>query len=136
MDFFSIGTNDLIQYTLAVDRNNPNVANLFTPLHPAILRMIKKVADFGKERGKEVSVCGEMAGNKIHAGLLFGLGIRAFSMEPFYIPEVKALLTSIEGKELEKIAEKALNLPTAKAVNEMLLEELSFISPENLICKI
>ncbi len=136
VEFFSLGTNDLIQYTLAVDRNNPNVSNIFSPLHPAILKIIKMVADFGKERGKEVSVCGEMAGNPIHAGLLFGLGIRTFSMEPYFIPEVKSLLTSIDSKSLEEIAYKALQMPTVKAVNECLIEEMGKIFPKGLLCQI
>lgn len=134
VDFFSIGTNDLIQYTLAVDRNNPAVAKLFTPLHPAILKLIKKVADFGYKKKKVVSVCGEMAGNSIQATLLLGLGIRYFSMEPYYIPQVKSLLTSIRFEDMKKIADKAIELPTAKAVNEFLLEEIGSILPESLLC--
>jgi len=134
VDFFSIGTNDLIQYTLAVDRNNPAVAKLFTPLHPAILKLIKKVADFGSKNKKIVSVCGEMAGNPIQAALLFGLGVRHFSMESYYIPDVKSIFTSIKAEDLQKIANKALTLPTAKDVYEFLLEEIGSILPESLLC--
>lgn len=134
VDFFSIGTNDLVQYTLAIDRNNPAVAKLFTPLHPAILKLIKKVADFGFKKNKSVSVCGEMASNTIQAALLFGLGIKHFSMESYYIPEVKSILTSLKAEDLKKITEKALELPTAKAVNELLLEEIGSILPESLQC--
>ncbi len=134
VDFFSIGTNDLVQYTLAIDRNNPAVAKLFTPLHPAILKLIKKVADFGFKKNKSVSVCGEMASNTIQAALLFGLGVNNFSMESYYIPEVKSILTSLKAEDLKKITEKVLELPTAKAVNEFLLEEIGSILPESLQC--
>lgn len=136
VDFFSIGTNDLIQYTLAVDRNNPTVAKLFTALHPAILRLIKNVADFGNKSKKVVSVCGEMAGNNIQSALLFGLGIRQFSMEKYYIPQIKSILTSVKASDLKKIAEKAIELPTAKAVFEFLLEEINSILPESLLCNL
>lgn len=136
VDFFSIGTNDLIQYTLAVDRNNPAVGKLFTPLHPAILKLIKQVADFGEKNQKPVSVCGEMAGNPLYAALLLGLGIKNFSMEPYYIPEVKSLLISIKESDLRKIAEKILTLPTSKAVNECLIEEISLLKPDSLLCNL
>lgn len=136
VDFFSIGTNDLIQYTLAVDRNNPAVAKLFAALHPAILRLIKNVADFGNKSKKVVSVCGEMAGNNIQSALLFGLGIRHFSMEPYYIPQVKSILTSVKASDLKRIAKKAIELPTAKAVFEFLLEEINSILPESLLCNL
>lgn len=134
VDFFSIGTNDLIQYTLAVDRNNPSVGKLFTPLHPAILKLIKTVADFGEKNKKLVSVCGEMAGNPVQAALLFGLGVRYFSMEPYYIPEVKSLLISLKGSDLKRIAEKLIYLPTSKAINEALIEEIGALKPESMLC--
>lgn len=136
VDFFSIGTNDLIQYTLAVDRNNPAVGKLFTPLHPAILKLIKQVADFGKKNNKSVSICGEMAGNPLQAALLLGLGIRNFSMEPYYIPEVKGFLISLKESDLKRIAEKALTLPTSKAVNECLIEEIGILKPDSLLCNL
>lgn len=134
VDFFSIGTNDLIQYTLAVDRNNPAVSKLFTPLHPAILRSLKTIIDFGIQKNKEVSICGEMAANPIYAAILLGFGIRSFSMEPTFIPQVKEIFINAEVKNLEKISSVILKLPTAKEVNELILEEMEKILPESLRC--
>ena len=92
VDFVSIGTNDLIQYMLAIDRIDSDVAHLFDPLHPAVVRMIAHVIDTGLSMNKPVSICGEMAGDSLYTRLLLGLGLKEFSMSPKQIPEVKHII--------------------------------------------
>lgn len=120
VDFFSIGTNDLIQYSLAVDRNNEHVANLYQPLHPAILRMIYTVVSNARHAGIEVSLCGEMAADSRFALLLAGLGLRRLSMSPRRIPEVKGALRATEVAKLEVLARRCLDLETASQVADEL----------------
>ena len=100
VDFFSIGTNDLIQYTLAIDRGNRHVAHLHQPLHPAILRMIKRTCDVGREKGIKTYMCGEMAGEPLFAPILLGLGVDELSMNPQAIPLVKNAIRSINTADL------------------------------------
>ncbi|MGH9361119.1 MAG: phosphoenolpyruvate--protein phosphotransferase, partial [Thermoanaerobaculia bacterium] len=108
VDFFSIGTNDLIQYALAVDRNNEHVADLYQPLHPAILRMLRFVLDGARAAGIEVSLCGEMAADPRCAAVLVGLGLRRLSMSPRAIPEVKTRIRELAAAELAELAERCL----------------------------
>jgi len=129
-DFFSIGTNDLVQYTLAVDRDNEKVADFYRPYNPAILWLIKRVADVCSEAGKPCSVCGEIAGDPIYAVLLLGCGIRDLSMKSLSIPEVKRVLRSVTVKEAEELVDKALQAGTPDEVN-MLLEK-NFISVKDV----
>lgn len=119
-DFLSLGTNDLIQYTLAVDRGNRRVAHLFQPFHPAVLRLIGEVVAAGRDAGREVTVCGEMASNSRASALLLGLGIRNFSMVPARIPRVKHVLGRIAVGEAEAAAEEALRAPTAGAAQSVI----------------
>jgi len=115
-DFFSIGTNDLIQYTMAVDRVNEYVSYLYEPLHPALLRLVCGVAEAAHARGIPVSVCGEMAGDPLVAPVLVGLGIHELSMSAVSIPEVKAVLRAISVGEVERLVEKMLEMPTAAEI--------------------
>lgn len=119
-DFFSIGTNDLIQYTLAVDRNNERVAQFFEPLHPAVLNAIARVARVGREAGKRVSVCGEIAGDPFLTPLLVGLGVTGLSMIPTSIPLAKTVIRALQYQEAKVMAEKALEAATVEEVKGLL----------------
>ncbi|MBU2221753.1 MAG: phosphoenolpyruvate--protein phosphotransferase, partial [Candidatus Omnitrophica bacterium] len=115
-DFFSIGTNDLIQYALAVDRTNEKVAYLYEPAHPAVLRMIKNVIDSAHANNIKVGMCGEMASDEIFVWILLGMGLDEFSMPSLAVPSIKYLVRSITAKEAKEIAKEALSLPTPKEV--------------------
>ncbi|MBM7556902.1 phosphoenolpyruvate--protein phosphotransferase [Halanaerobacter jeridensis] len=119
-DFFSIGTNDLIQYTTATDRMNEQIADLYQPFHPALLRMIKRVVDAAHEEGKWAGMCGEMAGDKRLAPFLLGVGLDEFSMSAVSIPEVKDQIRNMSLEEAEELAEEALSCETAQEVREVL----------------
>jgi phosphotransferase system enzyme I (PtsI) len=108
--FFSVGTNDLIQYTLAVDRVNPRVAALFEPTHPAVLRLISRVIQAARAQGIEVSVCGEISGEPLFSYLLLGLGIRVLSMSPPSIPEVKQVIRSGTMEDAWRLADEVRGL--------------------------
>jgi phosphotransferase system enzyme I (PtsI) len=128
VDFFSIGTNDLIQYTLAADRNNEHVANLYTPADPAVLRLIRMVmrAAQGEQskRPFEVNVCGEMSGEPLYIPLLVGLGLRQLSATPRKIPEIKQWIRRLKVSEAQGIAETALGMDSARQVNSYLRDQL------------
>jgi len=127
VDFFSIGTNDLIQYAMACDRTNERVSYLYEPLHPAILRLIKGVIEAAHKAGKWVGMCGEMAGDPLAIPILLGLGLDEFSINPTAIPEAKAIISSLSLVEAEKIAAKALSMSSAeeiKAYVKGVLQEL------------
>ncbi|MEP0774689.1 MAG: phosphoenolpyruvate--protein phosphotransferase [Acidobacteriota bacterium] len=125
VDFLSIGTNDLTQYTLAVDRANQAVADLFRSFHPAVLRLIERVVSCGRRCGIPVSLCGEMAADPLAVPVLLGLGVREFSMHPPALPVVRSLVREISHRDARRIAQRALALATAKEVEELLLENLS-----------
>lgn len=121
-DFFSIGTNDLIQYTLAVDRVNEYVSYLYEPLHPALLRLIGSIADAAHAAGIPVTVCGEMAGEPLMAPVLLGLGIRELSMSAVSVPEIKATIRATTVADAQVIVAKIKKLPTAVEVRDMVGE--------------
>jgi phosphotransferase system enzyme I (PtsI) len=127
VDFISIGTNDLIQYSLAVDRSNDLVADLYRPTSPAVLRLVANVIDAGKAEGVPVSMCGEMASDPLMVPVLVGLGLEKFSMNPQAIPVVRALVRQLSYREAVHIARQASKLVTAREVEEYLLERLAFL---------
>lgn len=114
--FFSIGSNDLIQYALAVDRLNEKIAHLYEPTHPGILRLIKATVDAGQAHGIWTGICGEMAGDLAAVPLLLGLGVSELSVTPSMVPRVKMLIRSIEMSEARKLAEFALNSDSPKEI--------------------
>ncbi len=122
LDFLSIGTNDLVQYTLAVDRVNKLVGHLYQQVHPAVLQLIRRVVRAADERGIPVSVCGEMASDPVLAMVLVGLGVRSLSMSPQFIPPVKKLIRSMELPALEELAERLLHLNTPTEARSALEE--------------
>jgi phosphotransferase system enzyme I (PtsI) len=134
-DFFAIGTNDLIQYSLAIDRSNENVGYLYEPLHPALLRLIKFVIESGKKAGIPVEMCGEMAADPLYAIVLIGLGLEVFSMNPSVIPIVKNVVRSVRYKDCRRIAEVAMTKRTAQEIEEFVIESVATRLPEGLINK-
>lgn len=131
VDFFSIGTNDLIQYTLAVDRSNQTVANLYSPVDPAVLRLIKMVVDAAKDNNVSVTVCGQMSSVPVYVPLLVGMGLRRLSVNPSSLPEVKEVIRHINVPQAEEIAQKALNdFDVARDIETYLRGELKRICPD------
>ncbi len=115
-DFFSVGTNDLIQYTLAIDRGNDRIAHLYEPTHPAVLRTLKRIVDDAHRLKVEVSVCGEMAGDPNFAALLLGLGVDSLSMSPPSIPAVKFLVRAMKMSDARELAAQALSMTSPKEI--------------------
>jgi phosphotransferase system enzyme I (PtsI) len=130
VEFFSIGTNDLVQYTLAVDRGNANLARRFTPLHPAVLRLIERTVTVGEAAGLDVAVCGEMASQPLMAFALIGLGVRQLSVSPRSVPLVKRIVRGISVELAEEAARAALATSTAAAARRELLGRLRPALPE------
>ncbi len=134
VDFFSIGTNDLIQYSLAIDRGNPSVAYLYRPLHPAMLRLIKGVIAAARSGGRQVSLCGEMAADPLCAALLVGMGIHELSMKPSAILAVKHLLRSLSLAEAKQMAREALTLSSSREVEDMMQRQIGDRLPHGYAC--
>jgi len=130
VDFFSIGTNDLIQYTLAVDRANPAVANLYSSADPSIFRMIRMVVSAGTRRQIPISVCGQMSSDPIYTPLLVGMGLRELSVTPQAVPEVKQAVRSLTIAHAQEIAAHAQTLELARDVENYLRGELKKIAPD------
>jgi phosphotransferase system enzyme I (PtsI) len=128
-DFFSVGTNDLIQYCLAVDRTDDRVSQLYEPLHPAILRVLRLAARAGRRHGIPVSVCGEMAADPVLLTLLVGLGFTEFSMTPTAIPLAKQVLRGLRAADARRVAMRALRARTAAEVENALIQ---FLAPQEV----
>ena len=120
VDFFSIGTNDLIQYSLAIDRGNEQVSHLYQPLDPAIIRMLKHVADVAREKEIKVFMCGEMAGTPHHIPLLLGIGMDELSMNPQTIPDIKRVIRSLNVEDARSFLQDVLKQKTAKNTFELI----------------
>ncbi|MBW1799170.1 MAG: phosphoenolpyruvate--protein phosphotransferase [Deltaproteobacteria bacterium] len=130
VDFFSIGTNDLIQYALAIDRSNEHVAYMYQPFHPAILRMIRQVVKAAKANKMEISLCGEMAGDPLCAGILLALGFDELSMNASAIPVVKKIIRSISIEDAKADLRKIFRLDTATKVREFILSKMGPLMSE------
>ncbi|MFQ5681583.1 MAG: phosphoenolpyruvate--protein phosphotransferase, partial [Candidatus Omnitrophota bacterium] len=129
-DFFSIGTNDLIQYALAVDRTNEKVAYLYEPAHPAVLRLIKRIIDDAHRNNIWVGMCGEMSGDPIFVLILLGMGLDKFSMPPKMVPQIKQLVRAVDMQQAAGITAAALNLSTGKEVEEFSRAKLKDLLPK------
>ncbi|MCK4509569.1 MAG: phosphoenolpyruvate--protein phosphotransferase, partial [Desulfuromonadales bacterium] len=127
VDFVSIGTNDLIQYTLAVDRNNPKVASLYNPLHPAVIMTVSEIVSVCKEKGKEVGICGEAAFNPKCAYLFLGMGIDRLSMNPSSIPLIKELIMKMKRSDGEVALKKVLDMGDETEISDYLEKEMEDI---------
>jgi phosphotransferase system enzyme I (PtsI) len=132
VDFFSVGTNDLIQYSLAIDRGNEQVAHLYQPLDPAIIRMLKHAADVAKEKGIKIFICGEMAGTPHHIPLLLGIGMEELSMNPQSIPVVKRVIRSLRVEDTRSFIKEVLKQPTAKRTFELINDTYGSILSEQM----
>jgi phosphotransferase system enzyme I (PtsI) len=132
-DFLSIGTNDLIQYLLAVDRDNAAVASLYQKFNPAVLRTIRHIIDAGHRKGVWVGMCGEMAGDPLATVLLVGLGIDELSVIPSVLPEIKKIILSIKYKEAKKVADRILAMSTEQEIREHLSSIIKNKVPEILL---
>jgi phosphoenolpyruvate-protein kinase (PTS system EI component) len=125
VDFLCIGTNDLIQYMLAVDRGNPQVSHLFQPLHPAVLHALKRITTVAEALGIPARVCGEMCANPFFAVLLLGLGFTEFSMNAFSIPAIRNVTHELSPETGREIANRALSYGEAREIGDFLLESVS-----------
>lgn len=128
VDFFSIGTNDLIQYTLAVDRMNEHISHLYEPLHPAVLRLIKNVIDASHRAGKWTGMCGEMAGDTWATAILLGMGLDEFSMSASSIPQVKNIIRTLTYEKAKQIAQEALSMDNPEDIRNMVKREMEAIN--------
>jgi phosphoenolpyruvate-protein phosphotransferase (PTS system enzyme I) len=124
VDFFSIGTNDLIQYTLAIDRINEHVAHMYQPLHPAILRLIRQTVEAGHRAGIPVTMCGEMAGEPLYIPILLGLGLDELSMNPNSIPRVKRIIRMTSLEKAKNFSEKVFSFNTTEEINKYVRKEM------------
>jgi phosphotransferase system enzyme I (PtsI) len=131
VDFFSIGTNDLIQYTLAIDRINEYVSYLYEPLHPAVLRMIKRTVDDAHAANVEVSICGEMAGEPRYAPILLGLDLDELSMNAYIIPRVKKIIRGLSHSYCKDLVKEVLTNDSAIESEHFLEKEMTAMFPDD-----
>jgi phosphotransferase system enzyme I (PtsI) len=130
VDFISIGTNDLIQYTLAVDRSNKEVAALYNACDPAVLRLIEMSIKAADQAKITANMCGQMSGSTTYTQLLLGLGLRQFSVAPAAIPEIKQVCRKVNIEQCRQIAERVMSMETARTIKSYLREELKKVVPE------
>ena len=123
-DFVSVGTNDLVQYLLAIDRDNQRVAKMYDPFHPGVLRVLQQIATMAAAAGKSASICGEIAGDHWFTPLLVGLGYRELSMAPVFLPRVKLMLRSFTLVECQDLATRALAMQSTSAVRRLVQDEI------------
>ena len=133
IDFISIGTNDLTQYTLAVDRGNKEVADLYNAADPAVLRLVKMAVDAAREAGIYVGLCGQMSSSPIYAPLLIGMGLRNISVPPYVLHEIKQACRSVTVDQCETVAEAVMQMSTASEIKEYLKAELEQFAPELVV---
>ncbi|GAF87150.1 unnamed protein product [marine sediment metagenome] len=133
VDFMSIGTNDLIQYLLAVDRGNERVSQFYTASNPALLRALRDVVRACAHGNADCSLCGEMAGQPLYTMFLLGIGLRDFSMAPANIPEVKKLIRLVTTTQAQRVARRALSFETERQVTNYLRDETRKMLPEDPI---
>ena len=125
VDFFSIGTNDLIQYTTAVDRMNEKISHLYNPFHPALLRLVKMVIDNAHKENKWVGMCGEVAGDPKLIPILIGMGLDEFSMSPISILKARGIIRNISQEKMRDLAKQVINLPTAEEVEKFIEKNIN-----------
>jgi phosphotransferase system enzyme I (PtsI) len=130
VDFVSIGTNDLVQYTLAVDRSNRDVADLYQTTDPAVLRLIDATIQAARRVNVPVTVCGQMSGTPAYAMLLLGMGLRSMSVPPSAIPEIKQLCRNVSISQCEAVARRAMSMEDAHEIDKLVHEELKKVVPE------
>jgi phosphotransferase system enzyme I (PtsI) len=129
VDFFSVGTNDLIQYAMAVDRGNEAVAGLYQPVHPAIIRLLARILEVGAEQEVEVAVCGEICGEPNYTLLLLGMGLREFSLAPALIPQIKKVIRSVTMERAREVAQTAVTMGEAHQTERYLHASLRQVLP-------
>ena len=129
-DFFSIGSNDLVQYTLAVDRGNDRVAYLYDPFHPAVLRLLERTVTAARNHKKWVGVCGEMAGDPVATLILIGLGVDELSAAPVVVPEIRSIIRSTSYSYARRVVKKALKMKTGSEVRRYLEQIFRVKFPE------
>ncbi len=130
VDFISIGTNDLIQYTLAVDRSNKDVAGLYNACDPAVLKLIDMAIKSANRASVSVNVCGQMSGSSLYTMLLLGMGLRRFSVPPSAIPEIKKVCRTVTLNQCDAVAKRAMTMESAQNIKSYLREELKRLLPE------
>lgn len=131
IDFISIGTNDLVQYTLAVDRNNPDVATLYNSCDPAVLRLIQMAVDSAHKGNIGVTLCGQMGGNPVYTMLLIGMGLRSLSVTPSAIPEIKQICRTVSAQKCRELATRVRDMDNAWEIKRLLREHLRQLFPED-----
>jgi len=130
VDFVSIGSNDLVQYLMAADRDNPKVSHLCQPLAPAVLHVLHSVITACHRAGKPVTVCGEMAGQPKSFLLLLGMGLKSFSMSPAFVPSIKQLASQVSVAEVEDLFHKVMRFKTTAQVKRFMTNQLQQIAPQ------